>query len=258
MSDFQYYSLDIVLVILLYTTMVFILAIIRKDNSLADIFWGLGFVFVGLYSMIQSGEIDLRKAIVNSLVLIWGLRLSIHIMIRNRGKGEDFRYAAWRKSWKWFYLRSYLQVFLLQGFFMLVVSSPVWFINFNTGGPLGLMDSIGLLLFGTGFIMEAIADYQLMEFKRNPANKGKLIQSGMWAISRHPNYFGESLLWWGIGFYALSLPDGWYTLIGPLTITLLLRYVSGVPMLEKKFENHPEWASYKEKTPVFFPFVRFF
>jgi steroid 5-alpha reductase family enzyme len=255
--DFQNYIYDLGLVIGLFMTMVFILALLRKDNSIVDAFWGLGFIVVSAYSLVQSGEIDLRKAIVNLLVIIWGLRLSVHIMLRNKDQGEDFRYKAWRKQWKFFFLRSYLQIFLLQGFFMLLISAPIWFINFHKGGTLGIWDSLGLLLFGAGFITEAIADYQLSEFKRTTSNKGKLIKTGLWAVSRHPNYFGEALLWWGISFYALSFPYGWYTLISPVLITLLLRFVSGVPMLEKKLQHHSDWERYKSSTAPFVPFVKF-
>ena len=257
MVEFQNYFLDICVIITLFMTSVFILALIRKDNSIADIFWGLGFVFVSLYSLIQSGEIDLKKIIVNSLVVIWGFRLSIHIMIRNRGKGEDFRYKSWRKTWKLFYLRSYFQVFLLQGFFMLIISSPVWFINFSTSGKLGMWDSLGLMVFGAGFLIEVFSDYQLTEFKRIPKNKGKIITTGLWSVSRHPNYFGEALLWWGISLYALSFPGGIYTLISPVLITLLLRFVSGVPLLEKRYRDHPDWPAYKNSTAPFVPFIKF-
>jgi steroid 5-alpha reductase family enzyme len=195
--------------------------------------------------------------IVTLLVLLWGLRLSYHILVRNSGKGEDFRYKAWRNTWNYFLVRSYFQIFMLQGVLMLLISAPVWFINSSTGGPLGLWDSVGLIVFGAGFFFEVIADYQLAEFKRNPENKGKIITTGLWSVSRHPNYFGESLVWWGLSFYAFSLHNGWFTLISPLIITLLLRFVSGVPMLEKKYENHPDWKAYKAKTAAFIPFVKF-
>ena len=247
---------DIALITWLIMSMVFIFAVIRKDNSIVDSFWGIGFVVIALYALLQSGEIDLRKAIVTLLVIIWGFRLSLHIIYRNRDKGEDFRYKAWRDSWKYFYLRSYLQIFLLQGFLMIIISTPVWFIGFNSGKPLGGWDFLGLVLFGAGFLIETTADNQLAQFKKDTSNKGKLLTTGLWSISRHPNYFGEAVLWWGIGCYALSFTDGWLTLVGPLVITLLLRYVSGVPMLEKHFENHPMWSDYKAKTPPFIPFIR--
>ncbi|MFZ4521848.1 MAG: DUF1295 domain-containing protein [Bacteroidales bacterium] len=257
MIDIPNILVEVGLVICLYMTIVFILALMRKDNSIVDVAWGLGFVIVAVYSIIQSGEVDLRKMIVSLLVLLWGLRLSFHIMVRNSGKGEDFRYKAWRDTWKFFVLRSFFQIFMLQGLFMLIISAPIWFINFSDGGPLGPMDSLGLIVFGTGFLFEAVADYQLVEFKKDPANRGKIITSGLWATSRHPNYFGEALVWWGISFYALSFTHGWYTLISPVIITLLLRFVSGVPMLEKKYEGHPDWEEYKSKTATFVPFIKF-
>jgi steroid 5-alpha reductase family enzyme len=257
MVDILNVVVEVGTVICLYMTIIFILALMRKDNSIVDVAWGVGFIVVALYSIVQSGEVDLRKMIVSLLVLLWGMRLSFHIMVRNSGKGEDFRYKAWRNTWKLFILRSFFQIFMLQGVFMLIISSPVWFINFNSGGPLGPWDSLGLLVFGAGFMIEALADYQLVDFKKNPDNRGKIITTGLWAVSRHPNYFGEALVWWGISFYALSFPFGWYTLISPLIITLLLRFVSGVPMLEKKYEHHPDWPDYKAKTAAFVPFIKF-
>jgi steroid 5-alpha reductase family enzyme len=257
MMDFQNAVVEVGLVICLYMTIVFILALMRKDNSIVDVAWGIGFIVIAVYTIIQSGEVDLRKMIVSLLVLLWGLRLSFHILVRNSGKGEDFRYKAWRNTWKFFILRSFFQIFMLQGLFMLIISMPVWFINASSGGPLGLWDSLGLVVFGAGFMLEVIADYQLVEFKKDPGNKGKIITSGLWSVSRHPNYFGEALLWWGISFYALSFPSGWITLISPLIITLLLRFVSGVPMLEKKYEDHPDWPVYKAKTAAFVPFMKF-
>jgi steroid 5-alpha reductase family enzyme len=195
--------------------------------------------------------------IVCVLVLLWGLRLSYHIRTRNQGQGEDFRYRAWRETWKYFVLRSYFQIFLLQGLFMLIISAPVWYIGFSSGGTLGFWDFLGLFVFGAGFMIETIGDAQLAEFKKNPENKGKIMTSGLWSVTRHPNYFGEALLWWGIGFYALSLPYGWVTLAGPLTITLLLRFVSGVPMLEKKYAGRPDWEEYKAGTAAFVPYMKF-
>ena len=257
MMNFQSIIIEVALVIMLYMTLVFILALIRKDNSIVDVCWGLGFIVVAIYSVIQSGEVDLRKMIVSLLVLLWGLRLSFHIMVRNSGKGEDFRYAAWRDTWKYFVIRSFFQIFMLQGLFMLVISAPVWFINFSNGGRLGPWDSLGLVIFGAGFLIETIGDYQLSEFKKVPSNRGKIITTGLWSVTRHPNYFGEALVWWGISCYALSFTHGWYTLVSPVIITLLLRFVSGVPMLEKKYRDHPDWEEYKSKTAAFVPFLKF-
>ncbi|MCK9204477.1 MAG: DUF1295 domain-containing protein [Bacteroidales bacterium] len=250
--------LEIALVIFLYMTLIFIVALIKKNNSIADTFWGIGFILVTLYAVVQSGETDLRKMIVCVLVLLWGIRLSHHIMMRNMGNGENFRYKKWRETWKWFIVRSYFQIFMLQGFFMLIISAPLWYIGFNSGGPLGIWDSLGLLLFGVGFYFEAVGDYQLTNFKNDPANHGKILSTGLWALTRHPNYFGESLIWTGFSMYSLSLPHGWYTLVSPFVITLLLRYVSGTPLVEKKFKDRPGWKEYKARTAPFIPFVKFF
>ena len=248
---------EIALLILMYMTLVFVLALIVKDNSIVDIFWGLGFILIAVYSFFQDTEPDLRKWIVTFLVMLWGLRLSIHVFLRNRGRGEDFRYKHWRDTWKLFFIRSYLQIFILQGVIMFIVSSPVYYINYCSNEPLGFFDTLGLVLFGTGFLFEAIADYQLADFRKKPGNKGKIMTTGLWEKCRHPNYFGEALLWWGIGCYAISLPNGWITLISPLVMTLLLRFVSGVPMLEKKYQGRPDWEEYKRNTAAFIPYVKF-
>jgi steroid 5-alpha reductase family enzyme len=239
-------------------SLVFILAQIAKDNSVVDIFWGLGFILIAIYSLIQDTQPDLRKWIVTFLVALWGIRLSVHVFLRNRGKGEDFRYRRWRETWKFFVLRSYVRIFLLQGLLMFIIAFPVYYINFYSKEPLGFWDTLGLVVFGTGFLFESVADFQLMNFKKDAGNTGKIITTGLWEMTRHPNYFGEALVWWGISLYAVNLPYGWITLISPVVITLLLRFVSGVPVLEKKYEGRPDWEEYKNKTAPFIPFVKFF
>ena len=249
--------LQVAAVILIYMTIIFVVAHFLKDNSIVDVFWGPGFVVVAAFTLMEAPDWDVRKFVVSLLVLLWGLRLAIHILVRNRGRGEDFRYRAWRESWKHFILRSYFQIFILQGLFMLIISAPVWFVNSMPSGPLTLWDNLGLILFGVGFFFEVIGDMQLAAFRKDPSNKGKIITTGLWSMTRHPNYFGEALLWWGISMYALSLPWGWITLAGPLVLTLLLRFVSGVPMLERKYRDHPDWPEYARKTAPFVPFVKF-
>ena len=251
------YLVNVAFVIWLYMTIVFFIALIRNDNSIVDIFWGLGFIVVTAFSVIRSGNLNIQTVVLHLMVVLWGLRLSIHIYTRNKGKGEDFRYKAWRDTWKFFVLRSYFQVFMLQGIFMMIVSSPVYFVNQYSDGALHLIDYIGIILFLTGFCFETVSDYQLLRFKKNPGHKGKIITTGLWSISRHPNYFGEALIWWGIGCFALSYNQGWIMLVSPVIITFLLRFVSGVPMLEKKYQNHPDWDEYKKKTAVFVPFLKF-
>jgi len=248
---------EVALVILIYMILVFVIARIRKDNSIVDIFWGFGFVVVALYSFLQNPAPDLRKIIVSLLVILWGIRLTVHIYYRNKGKEEDFRYKKWRDTWRFFVIRSFVQIFLLQGCLMLVIASPVYYVNFKSAEPLGIWDFVGLILFGTGFLLEAYADYELVTFKKDQRNTGHILTNGLWKYSRHPNYFGESLVWWGLACYSLSLHGGWMTLVSPILITLLLRFVSGVPMLEKKYKDRPDWEEYCKRTAPFFPCIPF-
>jgi steroid 5-alpha reductase family enzyme len=243
------------LIILFYMTIVFLLAQVLKDNSVVDVGWGIGFVFVAIFSLFL-GEINLRKVIFNALILLWGIRLSIYIFRRNRGRGEDFRYKNWRNTWKHFMLRSFFQIFMLQGIFMLIVVLPVIRVNSAAPRSIGFFDVIGLLVFLFGFIFEVIGDQQMSNFKKKPENFGKLMTTGLWKYTRHPNYFGEAMLWWGIWLFALPEINGLFTVIGPVTITILLRYISGVPMLEKKYEGRTDWETYKAETSIFIPFLK--
>ncbi len=196
---------------------------------------------------------NMRAMVVNSLITIWGVRLALHILTRNSGKPEDFRYAQWRREWQHFYLRSFLQVFMLQGVFLFVIALPVIFINMEPATEWQLLDLAGIVLWCIGFTFEVVGDYQLTQFKKDAGNRGKIITTGLWRYSRHPNYFGEAVQWWGVFIIACALPMGWITVISPLLITSLLRYVSGVPMLERKYAHHPDFDVYKRKTSIFFP-----
>jgi len=229
----------------------YMIAIIRKRNDVADVAWGLGFVLLSWLAF-TLGNGSERALVANTLVTVWGLRLAIHISIRNKGKTEDFRYAQWRKEWKHFVLRSFLQVFFLQGLFLFVIVWPVVWINLITPGDWQWWDVAGIVVWVIGFLFESVGDYQLTQFKKNPAHKGQIITTGLWRYSRHPNYFGEVVQWWGLFLMACSV-GGWMTIAGPLLITYLLRYVSGVPMLERKYAGHPAFEEYKRKTSVFIP-----
>lgn len=251
---FEYLTTAAVIV-LIYMTLIFLLALILKDNSIVDIFWGPGFIILTILGFSQDITIDYKKLLVNTMVIIWGLRLATHVYIRNRGKVEDFRYANQRRTWKFFIVRSLFQIFMLQGLFMLIIAWPVLHINHSESVELGMIDIAGLLIFLKGFFFEVIGDYQLVSFQKDMANKGKILTQGLWKYTRHPNYFGEALLWWGIWLLAVPVVDGIYTIVSPLAITLLLRYASGVPLLEKKYEGRPDWEDYKARTPVFIPFL---
>jgi steroid 5-alpha reductase family enzyme len=231
----------------------FIFSRILKRNDVADVFWGIGFILVAWTASLFSANFSFHSILVNTLVTIWGLRLAFHIGLRNRGKGEDFRYKAWRESWgKTFFVRSYLQVFILQGLLLFVISLPIIFVNVNIK-ELNAFSILGLIIWTFGFLFEAIGDYQLLQFTKNPANRGKIIQNGLWKYTRHPNYFGEVTLWWGI--FCFAMPFGFLTVFSPIAITLLILYVSGIPMLEKKYENNAEFAEYKKRTSSFFPLL---
>jgi steroid 5-alpha reductase family enzyme len=242
-----------VIVIFVSANVGFIVSLIKKRNDIADIFWGIGFILVAWSTFYISHNFNYHSVLVNLLVTIWGLRLALHIGLRNRGKGEDFRYKSWRENWgKSFFIRSYLQVFILQGVLLFMISLPVIFVN-KQNTEFSVFSVIGLIIWTIGFLFEAIGDYQLLQFTKNPANKGKIIQNGLWKYTRHPNYFGEVVLWQGIFLFAL--PFGLWTIISPLMITLLILYVSGIPMLEKKYEKNVEFAEYKKRTSVFFPML---
>lgn len=241
------------MIILLFMSIIFVLAIILKNNSIVDIAWGIGFIIVSTFGLIKNDNLLPQTILINSLVWIWGLRLSLHIYLRNKGKKEDFRYNNWRKTWKYFYLRSYFQIFVLQGFILLIVSMPIIRLNTYETYNIGLIQTIGILIFIIGIIFETLADYHLLEFKKDVKNKGKLIKTGLWKYSRHPNYFGEAILWLGYSLAVINDFNSIYIFISPLLISLLLLFVSGVPMLEKKLISNPEFEDYKLKTPVFFP-----
>lgn len=251
------YYLTLVLVLFVYMNFWFTVSLIKKRNDVADVAWGLGFVLMAWSSFFLSGNFGARGLLVGILVSIWGLRLAWHIHARNKGKSEDYRYLAWRKEWgRWFYPRSYLQVYLLQGLFLFLISLPVLGINKALGAPLGVLDLIGVAVWIIGFYFEAVGDAQLSKFIKDPANKGRLMQGGLWAYSRHPNYFGEVTQWWGIWLIALSVPNTLISILGPITITFLILKVSGIPMLEKKMAENPEFAEYSRRVSVFIPMPR--
>ena len=242
------------LVIFFYAVTWFIVAVVKNRNDVADIAWGGGVICAALTAYLTAGLNQARSLLVLILVIAWGLRLMLHIGIRNRGKPEDHRYKAWRQEWgSNFLFRSFLQVFLLQGFLLLVISLPVTMTITRNGPPLALLDFIGFSLWLIGFSFEAIGDFQLLQFKKNPVNKGKIITSGLWRYTRHPNYFGEVTLWWGIFLICLTVPGILWTIVGPLTITWLILRVSGTPLLEKRYVDNPEYAEYIKKTSSFFP-----
>lgn len=232
----------------------FIIAYFKRDNTVADTAWGLGFILVAWSSLIQAGHYQSLGLVATGLVTLWGLRLITHINLRNRGKGEDPRYKNMRTRWgASAALQSFFKVFFLQGILLLIIAYQIVVINANPNAPLSLLSYLGIVIWGIGFFFESIGDYQLYAFMKTEANKGKVMMSGLWRYTRHPNYFGEIMMWWGIYLCACLSPYGLSALISPLTITYLLLFVSGVPLTEKMFAGNPEFELYKQKTSVLIP-----
>jgi steroid 5-alpha reductase family enzyme len=244
--------INLALILLFHVVFWFLLSIYYKKNDIADVAWGVGFLLMS-WSAWYLSSYSITSFICNVLVSIWALRLTLHIYLRNKGKPEDFRYANWRKQWKHFYTRSFHQVFLLQGFFLFLIAIPIIEINNKSPKEYNDVYIIGVVIWLIGFLIEAIADKQLKDFKQDKNNKGKIITTGLWKYSRHPNYFGEVVLWWGIFIMSASFGNGYFTVISPLLITYLICFVSGIPMLEEKYKGNLEFEEYKKRTSAFFP-----
>lgn len=242
-----------VIVVFIYMTLWWIYAAIKMRNDIADVAWGIGFIAIATTLFLQTNSPNTKDYMVLAMITLWGARLATHIAVRHHGKPEDGRYQAMRKQWKHPILQSYTNVFLGQGFFMLLVSTPVILFFGTTPNSLHWYNFTGLTIWVVGFLFETISDYQLSQFINNPGNKGKIMQSGLWRLSRHPNYFGEISLWWGFYIFTLFTPYWFIGIIGPLTITYLILGVSGIPMLEKRYIGNKDYEDYKKTTSAFFP-----
>lgn len=249
-----------------YMSAAFLVSLKEKNNGIADIAYGGGFVLVAWTSFWLSGGTSVAGLIVSSLATLWAGRLSLRIYMRNRHKPEDFRYKKWRDEWgSTFVVRSFLQVYMLQGLVIYLVSLPLSLTNIYgapilLGSDYGWFLLVGVSLWLLGFMFETLGDYQLDQFLADPQIKGAIMDRGLWRYTRHPNYFGESLMWWALALCATSslLLEGLPLLaaavfVSPLLITYLLLFVSGVPMLEARFSGNPAWESYKARTSVFVP-----
>lgn len=242
--------------VLIFVLIFYSIAQFIKNNSIIDIGWGLGFITISLVLFSISPYIELKHYLITIFITIWGSRLSLHIFLRSRGKGEDFRYAQWRKNWgnkaAWI---AFYKVFLLQGMLMLIISLPIIFVYNSQQTNISLINIIGVAIFIFGFLFESVADYQLTKFKKKEENKGRIITSGLWKYTRHPNYFGEAVLWWGIFLFSIELSASIVGIISPLLLNYLLIKISGVPLLEKKYSGRADWEDYKKRTPAFMPLI---
>jgi steroid 5-alpha reductase family enzyme len=242
-------------IIFCFVSSLFLLSLLIKRNDIADVAWGIGIVLVAGSSYVLATEKSIALQVMLLLVVLWGLRLATRIFLRNMNKGEDFRYKKWREEWgKWFHLRSYAQVYLLQGLLMILIGYPVAHMSvYGAGTHLSIFSVMGIIVWCVGYFFEVVGDWQLDRFLSNPENKGKMMTVGLWRYTRHPNYFGEVTMWWGLWFMVATLPLGYIAAISPVTITFLILKVSGIPMLEKKFEDNKEFQTYKARTSAFFP-----
>jgi steroid 5-alpha reductase family enzyme len=230
-------------------------SVVLRDASIVDIFWGLGFGMIAIVGWALADGVPARRKLVTILTVIWGLRLAVHLLVRNWGGGEDYRYRAMRRRWgERFPVISLVTVFGLQGALMWIVSLPVQAAQAATApDALTWVDGLGVVLWLVGFSFEVVGDWQLRRFKGDPDNKGRVMDRGLWRYTRHPNYFGDAALWWGLGVIALSA-RGWWSLAGPLVMTVLLLRVSGVPLLERRMQRtRPDYEEYARRTSAFVP-----
>ncbi len=244
------------LIILVLVSLLWVWSVFIKNVSIVDLFWGFGFVLVNAFYVFMSEEVNTREILILCLVSIWGLRLTLYLAWRNIGNGEDFRYQEFRRHYgpKRYWWFSFFQTFLLQGVLIMIISLPLLGVNSSTSsGELSLLDYLGILVWLIGFTFEAGGDYQLARFKRDVANKGKVLNTGFWKYTRHPNYFGDSAVWWAYAIFSVAAGSYWQT-VGSIVMTLLIIKVSGVALLEKTLnDTKPQYREYIEKTNSFFP-----
>jgi steroid 5-alpha reductase family enzyme len=237
--------------------LVWLLSLVRRNASIVDVFWGLGFVGLAwLYFALGPQGAGSRPLLLLGLVTLWGLRLALHILWRNWGHQEDYRYRAMREHHgERFWWVSLFTIFFLQGLLLWIISAPFFVVGISLAQPGWTgTDVLGLLFWGVGFFFETVGDWQLARFKANPANRGQVMRKGLWAYTRHPNYFGDAMVWWGYFFLVLAVPAGIWTVVSPLLMTLLLLKVSGVALLEQTItERRPEYRECIESTNAFLP-----
>ena len=242
--------------VLTVVTLVWMHSLRLRDASIADIGWGLGFVMMAWLYCLLSPTLTRRSWLVAALITLWGTRLSAHIFHRHHGHGEDPRYQAMRASHgRAFWWRSLFTVFWLQAAILWLVALPL-LVAVRATEPVALtpLDGLGVLLFAIGLGFEVVGDYQLERFGAEPGTRGHVLDSGLWRYTRHPNYFGDATMWWGVYAIAASTPSGWLTVLSPILMTWLLMRVSGVTLLEEGLKvSRPGYRAYIARTPAFFP-----
>ncbi|HWC85122.1 MAG TPA: DUF1295 domain-containing protein [Solirubrobacteraceae bacterium] len=235
--------------------LVWALSIPLRDVSIIDPVWGPAFALVALVAALAGHGDPARRWLLFAMTAVWGLRLGVHLTRRKLGdREEDRRYAAMReREGDRFTLWSLGWIFGIQGLLVVIVSLPIQAAADRPGG-LGATIIPGLVLFLVGLAFEGIGDEQLRRFKADPGNRGKVMDHGLWRYTRHPNYFGDACIWWGLWLVALPAGGTWWTLIGPALMTLFLVRISGAALLERDIgQRRPEYADYIRRTSGFFP-----
>lgn len=242
--------------LLVLALVTWLVSLLVRDASIADIAWGIGFIVVAVVATVTGEGFAARSNLLLALVAVWGLRLSGYLAWRNLGHGEDKRYVAMReKAGSRFWLTSLFTVFLLQAGLIWVVSLPIQLAaTALEPGSFGPLAYLGVAVWDVGLLFETIGDAQLARFLRDPGNKGRVMRTGLWRYTRHPNYFGEFCVWWGLFLVAAEAPIARIGVVGPLVMTFLLLRVSGVALLERSIgTRRPGYAEYVATTPAFFP-----
>jgi steroid 5-alpha reductase family enzyme len=244
------------LLVLALMCALWVVSVIRRDASIVDPWWSIAFLLVTTSTVLATGFTP-AKVLLLAMVAAWALRLWVHLLLRSRGRQEDPRYAAFRQRYgpHRYWWVSFVQVFLLQGALALIISAPLQLAAAAAPpDPVRATTILGLLLFLAGFAMEAVADHQLQRFRADERTRGRILDTGLWRFSRHPNYFGEALLWWGFWLCAVDEPYGWLTIFAPALMTFLLVRVSGVAMLDAHLAaTRPGYADYVKRTSGFVP-----
>lgn len=241
-------------IILLYFAFLFALACQQRNFAIADIGWGLGFVLTAFYCQYTVANHELLMHVVTGLITLWGLRLTIYLYLRNRKKPEDFRYKKFRDKWARFTnLNAFFKLYIPQAVVMWLVSVGTMIAATSHTNDINLFGWLCVAGAIFGIVYEGVADFQMARFKSNPKNKDKIIQAGLWKLSRHPNYFGEIVFWWSISLLVAASTCNYFALLSGAVLNYLIVFVSGVPMLEAKYEEHPEFKHYKARTNSIVP-----
>lgn len=238
-------------------TSFYILSRIKGKIAVVDVAWGFGFVVLALVNLFLAEYWTIRQWIVTALVACWGLRLAAHVYVRNRGKNEDYRYQKMKEGWgnrAWW--KSFTNVFMLQGILMLSIAYPLLIVNVFSPQGLIYLDYLGICVWAVGFAFETVGDYQLWRFiKYEKEHSGQIMTKGLWKYTRHPNYFGEALLWWGIFLMVLPVRYGFLAVFSPLIIDYLVLRVSGVPLLEERYKDNEQFQQYAKRTNKVIPWI---